>query len=64
MKPSELRNMTRQELEHKISSVKEELAKLKFQVESGNVEKPARIPQMKRDIARIKTILRENSYAQ
>lgn len=63
MKPADLRNMTKQELNHNIISLKEELSKLLFQAKTGRLEKPTRIPQIKRDIARIKTILREESYA-
>lgn len=63
MKPQDLRNMTEQELNHNITSLKEELSKLLFQAKTGRLEKPARIREIKRDIARIKTILREESYA-
>lgn len=63
MKPQDLRNMTEQELNHKITSLKEELSKLLFQAKTGRLEKPARISQIKKDVARIKTILKEESYA-
>ncbi|NQT90974.1 MAG: 50S ribosomal protein L29 [Candidatus Omnitrophica bacterium] len=63
MKPQDLRNMTKQELDHKILTLKEELSKLLFQKNTGRLEKPARISQIKKEIARIKTILREVSYA-
>lgn len=63
MKPQDLRNMTKDELKQKIASVKEELSKLLFQAKTGTLEKSARISQIKRDIARIKTILKEGSYA-
>lgn len=63
MKPQELRNMTKQELNQKTASLKEELSKLLFQAKTGRLEKPAKISQIKKDIARIKTILREESYA-
>lgn len=63
MKPQELRNMTEQELNHKTASLKEELSKLLFQAKTGRLEKPARISQIKKEIARIKTILREKSHA-
>ncbi|MDD5504480.1 MAG: 50S ribosomal protein L29 [Candidatus Omnitrophica bacterium] len=63
MKPSDLRALTKDELNLKMSSFKEELSGLLFQQKTGTIEKPARISQIKRDIARIKTILKENSYA-
>ena len=63
MKPQDIRNMTKDELSQKIVALKEEMSKLLFQAKTGNLEKPARIPQIKRDIARINTIVREESYA-
>lgn len=63
MKPQDLRNMTKDELSQKEASLKEETSKLLFQAKTGTLEKPARISQIKRDIARIKTILKEGSYA-
>ena len=63
MKPEELRNMTKDELGQKTSSLKEELSKLMFQSKTGRLEKPSRIRMIKRDIARIKTILKEENYA-
>jgi large subunit ribosomal protein L29 len=63
MKPIDLRNMTKDELNQKAGLLKEELSKFLFQAKTGRLEKPARIAQIKTDIARIKTILRENSYA-
>lgn len=63
MKPQDLRNMTKDELNQKVPSLKEELAKLLFQQKTGTLEKAARISQIKKDVARIKTILREGNYA-
>ena len=63
MKPQDLRNMTKDELNHKITSFKQELSQLLFQQKTGRLEKPARISQIRRDVARIKTILKEESYA-
>lgn len=62
-KPQELRNMTKDELIHKTISFKEELSKLLFQAKTGTIEKSARISQIKKDIARINTILKEETYA-
>ena len=63
MKPQDLRNMTKDELNHKILSLKEELSKLLFQAKTGTIEKSANIALIKKDIARIKTILKEESHA-
>ena len=63
MKPSDLRNMTKDELNHKIFSLKEQLAKLRFQARTGRLEKPSDIAKIRKDIARAKTILKDESYA-
>jgi large subunit ribosomal protein L29 len=63
MKPGDLRNMTKDELDAKIIAFKEELSRLLFQKKTGTIEKSARISQIKKDIARIKTILKEETYA-
>ena len=63
MTSNDLRNMTKDELNLKISSLKEELSGLLFQQKTGTIEKSARISQIKKDVARIKTILKEDSYA-
>ncbi len=63
MKPHDLRNMTKDELNLKILSLKEELSGLLFQQKTGTIEKSARISQIKKDIARVKTIIKEESYA-
>lgn len=63
MKPDELRNMTKEELVSKQLSLKEELMNLRFQAKMGKLEKPSKISQARKDIARILTILKEASYA-
>jgi large subunit ribosomal protein L29 len=63
MKPQDLRNMTKDELTHKTLSFKEELSALLFKQKTGTLEKSANISQVKKDIARIKTILKEGGYA-
>jgi len=60
MKAKEIRNFTKEELNLKKTSLKEELFKLQQQRRGGRVEKPHRFKEIKRDIARIETILREN----
>jgi large subunit ribosomal protein L29 len=63
MKPQDLRNMTKDELDHKTRSLKEELSGLLFRLKTGTIENSSRMSQIKKDIARINTILKENSYA-
>jgi large subunit ribosomal protein L29 len=59
MKPQELRNLSQQELLQKEKDLKEELFKLNLQRYSGRVEKPHLFSLIKRDIARIQTVLSE-----
>jgi len=60
MKIQELRVLSRDELLQKEKSLKEELFKLNMQRYSGRVEKPHMFSLIKRDIAKIETILSEN----
>ncbi|MCR4898803.1 MAG: 50S ribosomal protein L29 [Acholeplasmatales bacterium] len=59
----EIRKMSAEEINKKIADLKEELFNLKFQAALGNIEKPARMNEIKRTIARMKTILTEKSNA-
>lgn len=59
MKIQELRNLSKDELWQKEKSLKEELFKLNMQRYSGRVEKPHMFSLIKRDIARIQTVLNE-----
>lgn len=59
LETTDLRNLTKDELIVKLSSLKVDLYNLRFQAKSGRIEKPHRIKQIKRDIARINTILTE-----
>ncbi|MFA5356106.1 MAG: 50S ribosomal protein L29 [Candidatus Omnitrophota bacterium] len=59
MKAKELRNLSKEELLQKERSLKEELFKLNMQRYAGRVDKPHMFSLLKRDIARIKTLLRE-----
>lgn len=59
MKASELRTKSTQELLNELNNLKEELFNLRFQHATGQLENPLRIQQVKRDYARVKTILRE-----
>jgi len=59
MKASKWREMSNEELNQKLNELKSELFNLRFQLATGQLENPMRIREVKRDIARIKTILRE-----
>lgn len=59
MKNNELRNLSTEELNKKISEYKEELFNLRFSQATGNLEKPSRIKELRKLVARIKTIIRE-----
>ena len=59
MKPFELRNLSKDELLEKEKGLYVELAKLNTQRYTGNVEKPHKFALVKKDIARIRTILNE-----
>ena len=59
MKTKELRNLSKEELLQKEKSIKEELFKLNMQRYGGRVDKPHMFSLLKRDIARIETILNE-----
>lgn len=59
MKTTELRNLSKEELLQKEKNLKEELFKLNMQRYGGRVEKPHMFFLIKRDIARIQTILNE-----
>lgn len=63
MKATEVRDMTSDELKDKLLQLKKEQFNLRFQKASGQLEKTARVGEVRRDIARIKTILGEKSRA-
>ena len=59
MKINELRELSDEELKEKIAEYKEELFNLRFSQATGSLEKPSRIKELRKAVARIKTILRE-----
>ena len=59
MKISEIRELTTEELTKKIEEFKEELFNLRFANATGNLEKPSRIKEIRKTIARIKMVIRE-----
>ncbi|MBP0954505.1 MAG: 50S ribosomal protein L29 [Oscillospiraceae bacterium] len=64
MKAAEVRDMTVQELENKLVDLKKELFALRFQHTVNQLDNPARLKDVKKDIARVKTILTEKSKAE
>jgi len=59
LKTDDLRNLTKDELNQKLSALKTDLYSLRYQAASGRIEKPHRVKEIRRDIARIQTVLRE-----
>jgi large subunit ribosomal protein L29 len=59
MRPSEIREMTEEELEEKAGELKEKLFNLRFQKSTGELDNTAELKKTKRDVARVKTIQRE-----
>lgn len=58
MKAKDLKELTSVELEERIGELKEELFNLRFQLATGQLENPMRIREVRRSIARAKTIVR------
>ena len=61
MKATELRNMTPEELSAKLKELKEELFNLRFQHAINQLDNPHKIEDVKRDIARVMTVLHEKN---
>ncbi len=59
MKASELKKMNATELQKKLGDLKEELFNLRFQLAINQLENPMRITAVKKDIARVSTVLRQ-----
>ena len=59
MKPSEIRNMSAAEINAKVSELRNEAMNLRFQDVSGQLTDYSRVREVRRDIARLLTILRE-----
>ena len=60
MRATELRELSAAELNQKLADLKQELFNLRFQHAVNQLENPGRIEAVKRDIARVKTVLRAN----
>lgn len=63
MKSQELRSKTPDELKESLLGLRKEAFNLRFQQASGQLSNTARVGQVRREIARIKTILREKAQA-
>lgn len=61
MKATELRNLSVEELETKLAELKKELFNLRFQSAVNQLENPHKITEVKRDIARVLTVIREKN---
>ena len=61
MKATEIREMTNEELAKKLEEFKSELFVLRFQNETGQLENPMKINLIKKDIARVMTLLNEKN---
>jgi len=59
MKAKDVRNLSSVEIETQINSLKDELFNLRFQLATGQLDNPMRIREVRKDIARAKTVLRE-----
>lgn len=59
LKAIKIRELTPQELNEKVVELKNELFNLRFQLATGQLENPMQIKAIKKDIARVKTILRQ-----
>lgn len=59
MKASEIRELTAEELQAKLKDLKEELFNLRFQLAINQLDNPMRISAVKKDIARVYTVMRE-----
>ncbi|NOZ95813.1 MAG: 50S ribosomal protein L29 [Acidobacteria bacterium] len=61
MKAQQLREQSVEELERTLSDLEEQLFKLRFQKSTGQIENPIKIREVRRDIARVLTVLNELS---
>lgn len=59
MKAEEIRDLSQQEIERRLRELKEEFFNLRFQNATGQLDNPMRLKQVKRDIARLKTVQRQ-----
>ena len=60
MKASEIKDLSKEEMLRKLDDLKEGLFNLRFQHETGQLENPQKMKQAKRDIARMKTLIKQS----
>ena len=63
MKINEIRKMSSEDLKKKITETKEKLFTMRMQQANGTLEKPAQLRELRRDVARMKTILKERELS-
>jgi large subunit ribosomal protein L29 len=63
MKAAEIRDLTGDELKTRLAEVKEELFNLRFQNATGQLDNYKRLGELRRDVARIKTVLRQRELS-
>ena len=64
MKATEIRELSAEELEVKLTDLKKDLFNLRLQHATNQLDNPTRIAEVKRDIARVNTILRERELSE
>lgn len=64
MKAEKLRELSGAELDKKVLDLKEELFNLRFQMATGQLDNPMQIKQVRKDIARTKTVIRERELTE
>ena len=64
MKANEIHALTDNELKNKLTELKQELFNLRFRAATGQLENPSSIKDVKKDMARVKTIIREREIKQ
>ena len=62
LKPAEIRDLPLDELERQLAETKQELFNLRFQNATGELDNYKRLKELRRDVARIHTILREREF--
>ena len=64
MKMADIRKLTTEDLNKKLEEMKKELFNLKFAGATGTLEKPHRIKELRHDVAKIKTVIRERELSE
>ena len=64
MKMADIRKLTTEELNKRLVENKKELFNLKFALSTGNLEKPHRIKELRHEVAKIKTVIRERELSE